>query len=62
MNLMIVPKPIRRKKTHNKWSSDEVEATMRHLKQFIKMKKKPGKALCEQVLRKEPILHKRTAN
>ncbi|KAL4713382.1 hypothetical protein ACJJTC_016850 [Scirpophaga incertulas] len=55
-----VANPIRRKKTHNKWSSDEVEAVMRHLKQFIRMKKNPGKALCEQVLRKEPILHKRT--
>lgn len=55
-----VSKPIRRKKTHNKWSNDEVEAVMRHLKQFIKLKKNPGKSLCEQVLRKEPILHKRT--
>lgn len=43
----------RRKKINTKWSNEEIDAVIRHLNKYIKMKRNPGKAVLQKQLLKK---------
>lgn len=52
---------VKRQKTiHVKWTDEEIKVVKKHFKNNIQNKINPGKAMCTQILKKEPLLQRRT--